>query len=309
MSLAFHPLADIFPLMEGAEFDELVADIKKNGCREPIVLYEEKILDGRNRYRACRAAGVPFDTLRGLQVGRNIRSQSGGWHRQGIRDDKDALALVISANIHRRHLTTEQKRELIAKLIAMQPQRSNRQIASEVKVSPTTVGAVRTDLEGSGLVSKLDTRTDKRGREQPANKPRPSERRDANTSGIITDIALDQSEADISATKPAAPTTSNKDELADQLVAARAQATEDVMRAIAPIEDLLAEAKDAGQIWVAVNYLTYLVREYKPRARRWKTSTRIKAAAQRRLDVLANDLNLTADRICNEHAHQTGVEA
>jgi ParB-like chromosome segregation protein Spo0J len=57
MSIPFHPLSMIFPLIEGERFDALVADIKKNGQREPIVLYQGKILDGRNRYRACLAAG------------------------------------------------------------------------------------------------------------------------------------------------------------------------------------------------------------------------------------------------------------
>jgi hypothetical protein len=56
--LQFHPLAEIFPLIEGVEFDELVEDIRANGLHEPIVVYEDQILDGRNRYRACQAAGI-----------------------------------------------------------------------------------------------------------------------------------------------------------------------------------------------------------------------------------------------------------
>lgn len=58
MTLEFHPIANCWRLIEGERFTELVDDIRTNGLREPIVLFEDKILDGRNRYRACREAGV-----------------------------------------------------------------------------------------------------------------------------------------------------------------------------------------------------------------------------------------------------------
>lgn len=56
--MEFHEIAELFPLMKEKEFDALVESIKKNGLRDPILLYENKILDGRNRYKACIEAGI-----------------------------------------------------------------------------------------------------------------------------------------------------------------------------------------------------------------------------------------------------------
>jgi ParB-like nuclease family protein len=156
-NLSFHPLADIFPLMEGAEFDELVADIKANGLREPITAYENKVLDGRNRYRACLAAGI-----QPLVHG----------HHSGCAAIGDPTAYVISRNLHRRHLTAEQKREVIAKVIAAQPDKSDRRIAKQVKADHKTVGAVRRAKEATGEVSPVEKRTgaDGKARKQPAKK-------------------------------------------------------------------------------------------------------------------------------------------
>jgi ATP-dependent DNA ligase len=83
---------------------------------------------------------------------------------------RDPTAYVVSANLYRRHLSRELKRELIEKLLKAQPEKSDRQIAATVKASPTTVGTVRAELEKAGDVSKLDTRTDTAGRQQPAAK-------------------------------------------------------------------------------------------------------------------------------------------
>jgi N6-adenosine-specific RNA methylase IME4/ParB-like chromosome segregation protein Spo0J len=94
--LAFHPLANIFPLLEGAEFDRFVADISEHGLLNPITLHEDMILEGRNRYRACQAAGVdpvyvPFT-------------------------GKDPAAFVLSQNLARRHLGPSERAMVAARM-------------------------------------------------------------------------------------------------------------------------------------------------------------------------------------------------
>jgi DNA-binding Lrp family transcriptional regulator len=77
---------------------------------------------------------------------------------------------VSSLNHHRRHLTLEAKDRAIADLLKSRPELSDRQIAEQTNSSPTTVGNKRKRLEKPGMVSRVDTRTDKRGVHQPAHK-------------------------------------------------------------------------------------------------------------------------------------------
>jgi hypothetical protein len=193
--LPVHPAAELFPPLGNDELHRLGADIRKHGLREPVVLqrryrrradgsianehdYELVLVDGRNRLDAMERAGFALicdgkldKTLGHRELG--LEPLTGGGYAE-LDSDVDPYAFVISRNIHRRHLTAEQKRELIGKLIKAQPEKSNRQIADTAKASPTTVGAVRAKMEARGDVSKLDTRRDSKGRRQPANKPRKS---------------------------------------------------------------------------------------------------------------------------------------
>jgi hypothetical protein len=174
--LPVHPATELFPLMSEAELRELGADIIKNGLTSSIALWQAdpkaplQLLDGRNRLDAIElVTGKPVEVgAPSVMAGEDFLACD----KVIVLDGKtDPLAYGISANIHRRHLTAEQKRELIARLIKATPEKSDRQIAGTVKASPTTVGTVRAAMEDKGDVSKLDTRTDTKGREQPSSKP------------------------------------------------------------------------------------------------------------------------------------------
>lgn len=93
----FHELANAFPLMEGAEFGELIADIDDNGLLSPVVMYDGKILDGRNRWRACQRLGIP--------------------HTEKQFTGDDPAAYVWSVNAVRRQLTASQRALAATKLV------------------------------------------------------------------------------------------------------------------------------------------------------------------------------------------------
>jgi hypothetical protein len=190
-----HPAANLFPRMSPDELRALGQDIRARGLTDPITLirqprrrpdgtlhvadYELVLLDGINRLDAMQGAGFKLvrdgkldPTLGHKALG--LEPLSGGGYAE-LDADVDPFAFVISRNIQRRHLTIQQRRDVIAKLLAADPSRSDRQIAEMIKVDHHKIGRVRKEEEDVGKIPHVETRTDSRGREQPASKPKPAE--------------------------------------------------------------------------------------------------------------------------------------
>ncbi len=88
--LVAHPAAEIFPMLTGDALTAFTGDIEAHGVREPLVVFHGRLLDGRNRLAACHTLGM----------GAPVRQFEG--------DESDAIALVVSLNVQRRHLNQSQ---------------------------------------------------------------------------------------------------------------------------------------------------------------------------------------------------------
>ena len=89
-----HRYSEVFPTIDGHEFDELVESIKKHGQLHPLVMYQGKVLDGRNRLRACDALGIKPKTV----------------DYKGT----DPIGHILSLNLNRRHLNASQRAMIVA---------------------------------------------------------------------------------------------------------------------------------------------------------------------------------------------------
>jgi site-specific DNA-methyltransferase (adenine-specific) len=123
----FHPVANIFPLMSGDEFESLTDDIRANGLREAIWLHQDgRIIDGRNRYRACEVAAVEPE-YRTLTAPVSL------------------VAFVSSMNLKRRHLNAAEKVKVAVEMLPhLEAEAKERQRMGKQKIAdPEDVGQAR----------------------------------------------------------------------------------------------------------------------------------------------------------------------
>ncbi len=136
MILELHPLAQKYPPMEADEFAAFKADLAEHGQKNPIWLFEGKVLDGRNRLRACTELGLE-----------PVFAEFAG-------NEPEAAAFVDSQNLHRRHLNKEWRKKRVMELRAKGL--STHVIAKEVGCHHRTV---QRDLVSVGAYAPTETTT------------------------------------------------------------------------------------------------------------------------------------------------------
>ena len=112
-----HPACKIFPALGREDLQELADDIAENGLRNPIVMCNAKLLNGRNRWEACKIAKVE--------------------PRFTEFDGDDPIGWVVSQNLVRRHLTASQRAVVAFDLLPMlEKEAKQRQRRSNIFHSP-----------------------------------------------------------------------------------------------------------------------------------------------------------------------------
>lgn len=94
--MQLHELCRIFPPLDDESYKALRDDIKAHGLRNPIVVYNDQVLDGQNRLRACQELEIEPKFI------------------EFINAEQDLVDFVLAQNLHRRHLKPGQAATIVA---------------------------------------------------------------------------------------------------------------------------------------------------------------------------------------------------
>jgi len=141
-----HALSAAFPSMPTSQFEELVEDIRVNGLVEPIVLFENQILDGWHRWSACQRADREA--------------------KYTVYEGNNPVEYVKSKNLHRRHLTESQRamavvacsewRKLSTDYAQAHPVDNLTKLAEEADVGRDTIKRAQIAFEAGRINDVLD---------------------------------------------------------------------------------------------------------------------------------------------------------
>lgn len=145
----------LLPALTADELHDLRASIETHGVMVPVLIDGDgDVIDGHHRQQIADELGIDYPVAQRADL-----------------TETEKRTLALDLNLHRRHLSREQKREVIARSLAADPHLSNRQHAERTGASHPTVAAVRSELESTGKIYQSDERMSADGRVRPSTQP------------------------------------------------------------------------------------------------------------------------------------------
>ena len=142
----------VMPPLSDEEYAELKSDIDARGVMVPIEFDEHgNVLDGHHRLMICNELGIK-DYPKVIRAGMT---------------ESEKRTHARKLNMARRQLNQEQRRELIREQLRETPEKSDRQIATGLGVSNSTVSIQRKNMEQAGQLCESHSSIGADGKERP----------------------------------------------------------------------------------------------------------------------------------------------
>lgn len=161
MNMEFHKIANVWPLLDDEKLHELAEDIRVNGLVNAIWTFQGKILDGRNRYKACLLANVKptFKEYKGKEPTAFAVSLNDRRRHMG----KSALAAVaaelephFAEDAKRRQIRKPKAESVVEKVPQQKPSKAREEAAKSVGVNDRYVSdAKKVKAEAPEVFEKL----------------------------------------------------------------------------------------------------------------------------------------------------------
>ena len=106
-------LENLLPKLEVEKYNLLRADIKKNGCINPIIVWNGLIVDGHNRYKICKENNIEFKTKE-MTFANKEEAMIWAWTTQKARRNVDDGTLFRIAEKFRPYYEKKAKENMLA---------------------------------------------------------------------------------------------------------------------------------------------------------------------------------------------------
>jgi DNA N-6-adenine-methyltransferase (Dam) len=116
----------LIPPLSPEEYEQLETSIRQDGCRDPLVVWQDVLVDGHNRYNICNEHNIPYTTI-----------------TIDLPDRQSAKDWMIRNQLGRRNLTAYQRAELVTNLSRELTRQDRKELASVANVSEGNISKVR----------------------------------------------------------------------------------------------------------------------------------------------------------------------